>query len=101
MVERVESKVDQLDTKLDALSESPTLIRERLASLEAGPQESGQVALMSGDEHRMAVVAVSARESVRGLAWTNSKIWVWSFRTTTMLPGQEQAGHVPNAKRLP
>jgi chaperonin cofactor prefoldin len=39
VVERVESKVDQLDTKLDALSESQTLIRERLASLEGGPQE--------------------------------------------------------------
>ena len=39
VIERVESKVDRLDTKFDALSESQTLIRERLAGLEGGPRE--------------------------------------------------------------
>lgn len=39
VIERVESKVDRLDTKFDALSESQTLIRERLAGLEGSPRE--------------------------------------------------------------
>ncbi len=39
VIERVESKVDRLDTKFDALSESQVLLRERLAGLEGGHRE--------------------------------------------------------------
>lgn len=43
VIERVESKVDRLDTKFDALSESQTLIRERLAGLEGGSSHRGKL----------------------------------------------------------
>jgi chaperonin cofactor prefoldin len=38
LVERVELKLDRLDTKFDTLSESQSLVRERLARLEAAQQ---------------------------------------------------------------